>query len=133
MVDIFKCQNCCLRYRHVISVLIFLSLTVLGVTSNVDSDRHLQQSVSEQTITDNWVKYVPEFNRMDDELYANAISNSAAEAFLRENAPSFSCPDAELERIYHFRWWTYRKHLRIADLGFGFRKTPQTVRRATLS
>ena len=44
-----------------------------------------------------------------------------------------SGPDAELERIYHFRWWTYRKHLRIADLGFGFRKTPQTVRRATLS
>ena len=70
-----------------------------------------------QVATDNWAKYVPEFNRMDDELYANAISNSAAEAFLRENAPSFSCPDAELERIYHFRWWTYRKHLRKSSSG----------------
>ena len=70
-----------------------------------------------QTATDAWAKYVPEFNRLDDELYANAISNSAAEAFLRENAPSFSCPDAELERIYHFRWWTYRKHLRKSSSG----------------
>ena len=85
------------------------------------------------SIGDAWAKYVPEFNRMDDELYANAISNSAAEAFLRENAPSFSCPDAELERIYHFRWWTYRKHLRIADLGFGFRKASQAVCAAALS
>ena len=69
------------------------------------------------SVVDAWAKYVPEFNRMDDELYANAISNSAAEAFLRENAPSFSCPDEEIERIYHFRWWTYRKHLRKSASG----------------
>ena len=69
------------------------------------------------SVVDAWAKYVPEFNRMDDELYANAVSNSAAEAFLRENAPSFSCPDEEIERIYHFRWWTYRKHLRKSASG----------------
>ena len=69
------------------------------------------------SVGDAWAKYVPEFNRMDDELYANAVSNSAAEAFLRENAPSFSCPDEEIERIYHFRWWTYRKHLRKSSSG----------------
>ncbi|MBQ3098740.1 MAG: acetylxylan esterase [Kiritimatiellae bacterium] len=70
-----------------------------------------------QVADDTWAKYVPEFNRLDDELYANAISNSAAEAFLRENAPSFSCPDEDIERIYHFRWWTYRKHLRRSSSG----------------
>jgi hypothetical protein len=69
------------------------------------------------SVGDAWAKYVTEFNRLDDELYANAISNSVAEAFLRENAPSFSCPDEEIERIYHFRWWTYRKHLRKSSSG----------------
>lgn len=66
---------------------------------------------------DSWAKYVSEFNEYDEEYYTNAIPNSAAEKFLRENAPSFTCPDKELERIYHFRWWTYRKHLRRSSSG----------------
>ena len=66
---------------------------------------------------DSWAKYVPEFNRDDEELYTNAIPNSAAEAFLRENAPSFSCPDKDIERTYHFRWWTYRKHIKKSSYG----------------
>ena len=68
---------------------------------------------------DLWAKYVPEFNREDDELYTNAVPNSGAEEFLRANAPSFECPDKDIERTYHFRWWTYRKHLkRLADGGW---------------
>ena len=47
--------------------------------------------------TDSWAKYVPEFDRYDEELYTNAIPNAAAEAFLRENAPSFTCPDKDIE------------------------------------
>jgi len=66
-----------------------------------------------------WAKYVREFNSRDEELYTNAIPNSAAEAFLRENAPSFACPDKDIERTYHFRWWTYRKHVKKA-LGGGW-------------
>ena len=64
-----------------------------------------------------WARYVPEFNRNDDELYTNAIPNSAAEAFLRENAPLFTCPDKDIERTYHFRWWTYRKHIKKSSDG----------------
>ena len=64
-----------------------------------------------------WARYVPEFNRYDEELYTNAIPNSAAEAFLRENAPSFTCPDKDVERTYHFRWWTYRKHIKKSSDG----------------
>ena len=66
---------------------------------------------------DAWARYVPEFNRYDEELYTNAIPNSAAEAFLRENAPSFTCPDKDVERTYHFRWWTYRKHIKKSSDG----------------
>ena len=66
---------------------------------------------------DAWARYVPEFNSQDEELYANAVPNSAAEAFLRKNAPSFLCPDKDIERTYHFRWWTYRKHIKRSSYG----------------
>ena len=66
---------------------------------------------------DAWARYVPEFNRNDEELYTNAIPDAAAESFLRENAPSFTCPDKDIERTYHFRWWTYRKHIKKSSAG----------------
>ncbi|MBR4653610.1 MAG: hypothetical protein IKO72_09635 [Kiritimatiellae bacterium] len=66
---------------------------------------------------DVWAQYVPGFNSLDEELYVNAVPNSAAEEFLRANAPSFSCPDHDVERAYCFRWWTYRKHVKKAKDG----------------
>ncbi len=75
-------------------------------------------NAKEALCDDAWARYVPEFNRNDEELYTNAIPNSAAEKFLRENAPSFTCPDADIERTYHFRWWTYRKHIRETPDGY---------------
>ena len=62
--------------------------------------------------------YVRAFNATDDERYTNAIPNAAAEAFLLKNAPRFACPDADIERTYYFRWWTYRKHLRHTPDGW---------------
>ena len=49
-------------------------------------------------------EYVRQFNADDDERYTNAMPNTAAEAFLRENIPMFECPDKEIERTYYFRW-----------------------------
>lgn len=62
--------------------------------------------------------YVRAFNAADDECYTNTIPNAAAEAFLLKNAPRFECPDADIERTYYFRWWTYRKHLRHTPEGW---------------
>ena len=56
--------------------------------------------------------YVAAFNADDEELYTNAVPNAAAADFLERNVPSFECPDADIERTYAFRWWTYRKHLK---------------------
>ena len=67
---------------------------------------------------DVWEKYVPGFNRADCERYANTIPNADAESFLRSSAPAFECPDADIERTYHFRWWTFRKHLRQTEDGW---------------
>ena len=62
--------------------------------------------------------YVEEFNRHDEELYIQHIDNAAAWEFLRENVPLLECPDKELEKIYYFRWWTYRKHIKHTPEGF---------------
>ena len=67
-------------------------------------------------------EYVRRFNAGDDELYTNAIPNSAAERFMLDNVPRFACPDKDVERTYYFRWWTYRKHLRWGEAG-GWRVT----------
>jgi hypothetical protein len=34
---------------------------------------------------------------------------------MTDEVPFFECPDKELERIYYFRWWTYRKHIKQLD------------------
>jgi hypothetical protein len=62
--------------------------------------------------------HVDTFNADDDEPYANAIPNDKAWEFLADNMPLFECPDADLERTYYFRWWTYRKHLRDTPDGW---------------
>jgi predicted GH43/DUF377 family glycosyl hydrolase len=61
---------------------------------------------------------VDAFNAGDRELYAQHVPNAAAWEFLKANVPLFECPDKDLEEIYYFRWWTYRKHLKETPDGF---------------
>ncbi|MDR1595068.1 MAG: hypothetical protein LBS43_11390 [Prevotellaceae bacterium] len=63
-------------------------------------------------------EYVNQFNKTDNELYAQLIPNSEAADFLTENIPRFECPDKELEEIYYFRWWTFRKHIKQTPDGY---------------
>lgn len=62
--------------------------------------------------------YIERFNADDEELYTNAFPNAQAWEFLRGNIPLFECPDKELELIYYFGWWTYRKHLKQTPDGW---------------
>jgi len=41
-----------------------------------------------------------------------------AAEFLADNVPLFDCPDRDIERTYYFRWWTYRKHIKMTPAGF---------------
>ncbi len=61
--------------------------------------------------------YISAFNKADDELYTQLISNENAESFLAEQIPLIDCPDKELEEIYYFRWWTFRKHIKETEKG----------------
>jgi hypothetical protein len=57
--------------------------------------------------------YIDEFNAYDNDLYGQHIPNSKAWEFLELNIPFFDCPDKTIERTYYFRWWTYRKHIKL--------------------
>ena len=58
------------------------------------------------------------FNRNDKELYLQHIPNAAAWEFLRTNIPLLDCPDKDIEEIYYFRWWTFRKAIKQTPDGF---------------
>jgi hypothetical protein len=55
--------------------------------------------------------YVEHFNTMEDENITNAIPNAASWDWMQREIPFFSCPDSEVEEMYYFRWWSFRKHL----------------------
>ena len=63
-------------------------------------------------------RYVASFNAVDDETVCNLVSNADAADFLCEQVPLIDLPDKELERVYYFRWWTYRKHLKHTEDGY---------------
>lgn len=62
--------------------------------------------------------YVDRFNAVDKEEYKTEIPNCKSADFLFENVPLFECPDKNIEEIYYFRWWTFRKHIRNTPNGY---------------
>jgi len=60
---------------------------------------------------DAFAHYVERFNAMEDENFTNTIPNAAAWAWMQKEVPLFECPDREVEEMYYFRWWSFRKHL----------------------
>lgn len=63
-------------------------------------------------------RHVESFNRHDRESVTNHIANADAWSWMATNVPMFECPDSDLEKIYYFRWWTYRKHIKQTPDGF---------------
>ena len=62
--------------------------------------------------------YVGTFNGKDHTHFGQAISNEAAADWMARNVPLFECADKDIEEIYYFRWWTYRKHIKETPDGF---------------
>ena len=55
--------------------------------------------------------YVDYFNSIDTETIKNYVPNAGAYKWMADNVPLFDCPDSAIEKIYYYRWWTFRKHL----------------------
>lgn len=66
---------------------------------------------------DDFKHYVDYFNNMEPEGIVQAIPNSEAWVWMKENVPLFECPQQNFEQTWWFRWWTLRKHLRKTDEG----------------
>ena len=69
--------------------------------------------------------YIESFNQQDTlDLHFNAvpetkmISNSDTWDFLENNIPFLDCPDKEIEEVYYYRWWTFRKHIKETPKGY---------------
>lgn len=67
-----------------------------------------------------FVRYIDRFNSMEDENVTNFVSNAQSWAWLQKEIPLFECPDREVEEMYYFRWWSFRKHLVKTPKGFVF-------------
>ena len=67
---------------------------------------------------DRLAAYVERFNRADTNPAPAGIPNAQALAWMRANVPVFESADRELEEIYYFRWWTFRKHIRPTPAGY---------------
>ena len=64
--------------------------------------------------------YIEHFNSMEDENVTNFVSNADSWNWLSKEIPFFECPDHEVEEMYYFRWWSFRKHLEKTPNGFVF-------------
>jgi len=69
---------------------------------------------------DVFAPYIERFNAMEDENVTNYISNARSLTWLQTEIPRFECPDPEVEEMYYFRWWSFRKHLEQTPNGFVF-------------
>lgn len=74
--------------------------------------------------------YVARFNALDEGRVTNYVANAQAFDWLAANIPRFECPDREVEEIYYFRWWAFRKHLKRTPQGFVFTEFLTPVRHA---
>ena len=61
--------------------------------------------------------YVDTFNAMEDEPVTNLIPNANAWEWMVAHIPFFDCPSRQLEEIYYYRWWTFRKHIKQTPHG----------------
>jgi hypothetical protein len=62
--------------------------------------------------------HVDFFNAMVPEEIVSYVPNTAAWDWMRANIPFFACPDDDVEQIYYYRWWAYRKHIEKTPAGF---------------
>jgi hypothetical protein len=79
---------------------------------------------------DAFAHLIERFNTMENENVTNFVSNAKSWDWLRENIPFFECPDREVQEIYYYRWWSFRKHLKQTPNGFVFTEFLVPIRHA---
>lgn len=62
--------------------------------------------------------YIEDFNQTYAEEVVNYIPDARAWEWLSANIPLLACPDMSVERLYYYRWWAFRKHIKETPAGF---------------
>ena len=96
-----------------IKIKFFSSLLIIAFLSCNEAEK--KKKIIPQ---DRLKNYVDRFNRNDNELYEQFISNDESFEFLNKNIPMIDLPDKDIEETYYFRWWTYRKHIKNTEDGY---------------
>ena len=73
---------------------------------------------TELELHDRLRRYIEKFNKDDNEIYQNHIPNEKAYDWMLSHIPLIDIPDKEIEAVYYFRWWTFRKHIKKTEQGF---------------
>lgn len=75
--------------------------------------------------------YYDEFNARVAADVESHIPDAEAQGWLWAQYPRFACADAEVERTWHYRAWSFRKHLRRTPAGYVFTEFLRPVKHAT--
>jgi len=69
-------------------------------------------------------------NTKEDEIVTHFVSSASSWDWLQKEIPFCECPDREVEEMYYFRWWSFRKHLVQTTNGFVITEFLTPVRHA---
>ena len=61
--------------------------------------------------------YAEAFSTAEPEGVVNDIPDAHAAEWMAANVPLLDCPDETIKKIYVYRWWTYRKHIKSTPAG----------------
>jgi hypothetical protein len=75
--------------------------------------------------------WVDQLNAGDPEDVNGGISNAQTWDWMQKNIPFFTCPDQNVEQIYYYRWWAYRKHIEKTPGGYVITEFLRPVKHAT--
>jgi hypothetical protein len=67
---------------------------------------------------DDYKHFVELFNRMEVENIKSFIPNEKAWDWMLDNIPLFECPQDNINEVYYFRWWSFRKHIILTPDGY---------------
>lgn len=109
-----RLRNSCFQDDRLLVIGIpLLLLSAIALTVRPADMSHILQPSA-------FTHHIERFNSMENENVTNFVSNSKSWEWLQQNIPFFECPDREVEEIYYFRWWSFRKHLKQTTNGFVF-------------
>ena len=91
------------------------SFAIANVTS-----RSLDTNASTAVLSyDDFAHYAAYFNNMEDENIVTTIPNAESSEWMRRNIPLFDCPQENFRKMFYYRWWTLRKHIKRTPAGYG--------------